>query len=217
MGSRKAIAEEGKAAPSSAVRRIPVARDDAALLAGMRAGEAWAGALFFDRFAPPVERILRRILGDDAELADLVHDAFVQAMLSLDRLRDEGALLGWIQAIAAHTGYRAIRARRARRWLRFWEPSELPEPSVDGVDPELVEAYRRTYALLEQLPADERVAFALRYIDGMELAQLAAVCDCSLATIKRRLTRAETRFSRAASRDEALSGWLERGGRWTTS
>ena len=144
MRSRRAIVKEGQAAPESAVRRLPIARDDAALLAGMRAGEDWAGALFFDRFAPQVERILRRILGNDLELSDLVHDAFVQAMTSLHQLREAGALLGWIQAIAAHTGYRAIRSRRARSWLRFWEPSELPEPSIEDADPETVQAYRRT-------------------------------------------------------------------------
>jgi RNA polymerase sigma-70 factor (ECF subfamily) len=200
--------------PPTSVRRLPIARDDAALVAGLRAGEAWAGALFFDRYAPQVERILRRILGSDEHLGDLVHDAFVQAMVSLPRLREAEALVGWIQAIATHTAYRAIRSRKARRWLQFWAPSTLPEPWIDELDPERGEAYRRTYAVLESLSAHERVAFALRYIDGMDLARLAEACDVSLATIKRRLVRAEQKFAAAARRDEILKTWLEEGGRW---
>ena len=91
----------------------------------------------------------------------------------------------------------------------------MPEPSVEGVDPDVVEAHRRTYALLERMPADERVIFALRYIDGMELERIAEVREVSLATLKRRLARAEQRFAHAAQRDSVLRPWLEEGGRWT--
>ena len=205
-------------APRGVVRTLPIVRDDASLVEGLRSGEPWARAALFDRYAPQVERILRRILGNDrhTEMADVIHDVFVQALASIDRLRDPSALLGWMQTIAAHTAYRTIRARRARRWLCFWEPANVPEVQVSDVDPEVSEACRRTYAVLDRLPADERVAFALRFIDGMELAQVAAVCEVSLATIKRRLSRAEQRFAAAARRDEVLVKWLQEGDRWTT-
>ena len=200
------------------VRQLPFVRDDTALVAGLQAGEAWARAALFDRYAPQVERILRRILGHDqhTDFADLIHDAFVQALASIDGLRDADALLAWMQTIAARTAYRAIRARRIRRWLCFWEPEDLPEMLAPGIEPEILEAHRRTYAVLDALPARERVAFALRYIEGMELAKVAAVLDISLATVKRRLTRAEQRFARAAERDPVLKPWLKEGGRWTT-
>lgn len=221
MGSASDAAGRAKGAGAgagAAVRALPSVRDDVALVEGLRAGEAWARAALFDRYAPLVERILRRIMGHDrhTEMADLVHEAFVQALSSLDRLRDAAALPAWMQAVAAHTAYKAIRARRARRWLRFWEPEDIPEVPVDGVDPEVAEAYRRTYAVLERFPADERVAFSLRYLEGMDVARVAATCGVSLATIKRRLARAEQRFVRAAQRDEVLRPWLEGGGRWTT-
>ena len=206
-----------KSGASPVVRALPVLRDDPAIVRGLRAGEPWARAALFDRCAPTVERIVRRILGRGRhEISDVVHDAFVQALGSLDNLRDPQALVGWMQKIATHTACRAIRARRARRWLFFWDPAELPEPPMDSVDSEVTEACRRTYALLERLPTDERVAFALRYIEGMEVERVAELCDVSLSTIKRRLGRAETRFTAAARRDEVLAKWLEEGQRWTT-
>ena len=149
-------------------------------------------------------------------MADLVHDTFVQALASIDQLRDAGALRGWMQSIAAHTAYRTIRSRRVRRWLRFWEPAQIPEVPVEDVSSDVREAYRRTYEVLDKLPADERIAFVLRYVEGMDLGQLAETCRVSLSTIKRRLARAEARFARAAKRDEVLSAWLTEGGRWTT-
>jgi RNA polymerase sigma-70 factor (ECF subfamily) len=200
------------------VRPLPFVRDDTALVEGLRAGEAWARAALFDRYAPTVERILRRVLGHDrrTDLADLIHDAFVQALASIDGLRDAEALLAWMQTIAARTAYRAIRVRRLRRWLCFWEPEAIAEFSVDGVDPDVLEAHRRTYALLDTLPSGERVAFALRHIDGMEIGQIARILTVSLSTVKRRLARAEQRFSRAAQRDPVLRPWLMEGGRWTS-
>jgi RNA polymerase sigma-70 factor, ECF subfamily len=198
------------------VRALPIVRDDPAIVRGLRAGEPWARAALFDRCAPAVERIVRRILGRGRqEIDDVLHDAFVQALVSIDKLRDPQALVGWMQKIATHTACRAIRARRARRWLFFWDPAELPEHPTDGVDSDLTEACRRTYALLERLPTDERAAFALRYIEGLEVERVAELCDVSASTIKRRLTRAESRFTAAAKNDEVLSKWLEEGRRWT--
>ncbi len=145
-----------------------------------------------------------------------MQDAFVQALASLASLREAEALPAWMETLAARTAFRAIRARKARSFLLFWEPSQVPEPAVDGADPAVVEAHRHTYAILERMPADERVIFALRYIDGMELPRIAAVREVSLATLKRRLARAEQRFAHAAQRDGVLRPWLEEGGRWTT-
>ncbi|MDC3960540.1 RNA polymerase sigma factor [Polyangium jinanense] len=200
------------------MRTLPVMRDDMAIVRGLRAGEPWARAALFDRCGPSVERIVRRILGrcDRDQIAELVHEVFVQAMASLDKLRDPDALVGWMQMVATHTVYKAIRARRARRWLLFWAPAELPEPMVEDVDSSVAEAFRRTYAALDKLPADERVAFVLRYVEGLEVERVAALCEVSLSTIKRRLDRAETRFAAIARGDEVLRGWLEEGGRWTT-
>lgn len=208
------------AGPASQVRPLPLVaagRDDAALVAGLKAGEPWARAALFDRYAPHVERMLRRVLGHErhTDMADLVHDAFVQALASIEGLRDAEALLAWMQTIAARTAYRAIRARRARRWLRFWEPSEIPEVVIDGIDPAVLEAHRRTYELLDRMPAEERLLFALRYIDGMALERMAQTREVSLATIKRRLARAEERFVHLAEHDEVLRTWLREGGRWT--
>jgi RNA polymerase sigma-70 factor, ECF subfamily len=198
------------------VRALPIMRDDPAIVRGLRAGEPWARAALFDRCAPSVERIVRRILGrGHHEIADVVHDAFVQALSSVDKLRDPQALVGWMQKIATYTACRAIRARRARQWLFFWDPAELPDPPVNGVDSDLTEACRRTYEVLERLPTDERVAFALRYIEGLEVERVAELCDVSVSTIKRRLSRAETRFTAAARRDDVLAKWLEEGERWT--
>jgi RNA polymerase sigma-70 factor (ECF subfamily) len=157
-----------------------------------------------------VERVLRRVLGHErhTELADLLHEVFVQAMSSAHKLRDPGALRAWLQGIAVYTACRTIRYRKARRWLRFYGPEELPEqPSMD-VPHEVREAFARTYAVLERMPAAERAVFSLRYVEGMQVDELARALDVSASTVKRRLGKAVQRFLRLARNDRVLAEWL---------
>ena len=58
------------------------------------------------------------------------------------------------------------------------------------------------------------MAFTLRFVSEMQLTEVAAACRVSLATIKRRLARAEKRFVEAARENPALRERLEAGGRW---
>lgn len=192
-------------------------RSNQELVDGLRAGESWARDALFDRYAALVERTLRRVLGRElhVDLADLIHDCFVQSLASLKRLREADALPGWIRSIAVHVAYRSIRARRARSWLMFWEPAAIPDVPAEEADPEVRDAYVRTYAVLDRLGADDRIAFVLRHVEGLELEELAEACGVSLSTIKRRLARAEQRFAAHATRDPVLREWLEGGKRWT--
>jgi RNA polymerase sigma-70 factor (ECF subfamily) len=152
-------------------------------------------------------------MGRDAELSDILHDTFVQAYASIHRLQDTGALKGWLSSVAIFTARGVIRKRKVRRWLSFSAPEDLPEAPSSSSDPSSRHALLRVYAILETLPTDDRIAFALRFVEGMELSEIGAQCRCSLATVKRRIARAEEKFLEAARDDPALCQRIE-GGRW---
>jgi RNA polymerase sigma-70 factor (ECF subfamily) len=82
-------------------------------------------------------------------------------------------------------------------------PGHAPQP-----DFEVSEALRAAYRVLSSLQVDERIAFALRFVEGMDLTEVAAACGVSLATTKRRLARAEARFALLADREPSLAEWL---------
>lgn len=194
--------------------KLAFAGDDAALVHGFRRGDPGARAALYDRHADHVHRVLYRILGFHPDLADLHHDVFVRALGSLPRLEDPGALKGWLTMIAVHVAHTAITRRKRRSWLWFLPGDELPEVEANAASGEVLDALRATYAVLDTLPAEERIAFALRFIDGMELTEVAAACATSLATIKRRLGRAGERFAAEARKQPALEAWLDGGSRW---
>jgi RNA polymerase sigma-70 factor (ECF subfamily) len=80
------------------------------------------------------------------------------------------------------------------------------------LDAEGNEALAAVYRVLKSLPTDERIAFALRVIEGMELTAVASACGVSLSTIKRRLTGAQQRFDELSGREPVLKAWVERRG-----
>jgi len=174
-----------------------------------------APAVLFDLHAAHVQRVLARILGIDPEIRDLLQEVFLRALEQIDHLRDEERLEAWLTGIAAITAREHIRRRARRAWLRFLPWNELPEPAATQASPEVSEALRCTYAVLDELPADERIPFALRHVDQMELTEVAEAGGVSLATVKRRLARAEKRFLAIARRYPALEHWVEGGVRWT--
>lgn len=189
--------------------------DDRALLADLHDGSPGASLRLFDRFSPAVERTLVRILGGDAEVAALLNEVFLRALRRIDRVVDAEALGAWLTRIAVFTAREHIRAKRRRRWLVFLPPEEIPEPISVEAPTEIRETVTRLYRALDALTVDERLTFSLRYIEQMELAEVARACDVSLATAKRRLLRAEGRFLAMSRRDPLLSGWLEGGAPWT--
>ena len=54
--------------------------------------------------------------------------------------------------------------RSRRRFLGFFAPEELPEIPFSSVPVECSLALLRTYQVLDKLPPDERIAFALRQL-----------------------------------------------------
>lgn len=193
--------------------------DDRALVDGIRAGNPVAMAEFHDRFARPVERILWGILGPDHELSDLHHDVFVRALASIGKLREPEALRGWMNAIAAHTARSCLEKRISRR---RWQSGVPAEAVPDEVTPDpsgqldAREVLRAVHAVLDHLEPNQRVAFALRYLDGLELEDVAEACEASLATVKRRLSRAEATFAALVRDSPLLCERLQKGNpRWT--
>lgn len=173
----------------------------------MRAGTDGAelAAALYDQHARAVRAVIVRVLGPDPEVPDLLQEVFVEALASLDRLEDPERVRAWLVKIAVHRTRNVLRARSRRRWFTLWSgPGELECP-VEDSDVSARDDVRRVWALLEKLSADERVALCLRRVAGLELTEVAQAMDLSLATVKRRLAKAQVRFDALCARDPSLA------------
>jgi RNA polymerase sigma-70 factor (ECF subfamily) len=184
--------------------------DEELLALARRGDQAAAASAVYSRFSEDVNRLVWRVLGADAEHDDVVHQVFVQIISGLAKVRDAERLGAWMTSVCVKTVRSEIRRRRVRRFFHAGS-AELARIAAPVEDHEARELLERVYSLLDALPADERIAFALRYIDERPLLEVAEACDCSLSTIKRRLSKAEQRFTRLAQRDTVLAERLARG------
>jgi RNA polymerase sigma-70 factor (ECF subfamily) len=167
-----------------------------------------------EQYTPHVERILTRILGGPGDFDDLVQEVFVRAFRRVEELRDPRALEAWLTSITVFVAREAIRAKARRRWLSFVAPEETPEVEAPVASPEVRAAIRAFYQVVGQLDADARIAFTLRFVEGMELGDIAEACGVSVATIKRRIKSAEAEFAERGQAHEVLAQWFEEGTRW---
>jgi RNA polymerase sigma-70 factor (ECF subfamily) len=161
-----------------------------------------------------VYRTLATVLGADDDLPDLLQEVFMRALDGIKQLRDAERVRGWLTSIAIFVARAHVRLRSRRRWLRVFSPerthpSTLEQPSLD-----VRRALREVYAVLDEMPVGERLAFVLRFVDGMTLTDAAEACATSLATFKRRLARGQRLFLAAARQRPLLELWLEKGARW---
>ena len=200
--------------PSRTARTVPVV-SDAEVVGQLRGGMHAAATTLFDRHARHVERLLFSLLGPEPEAEDLLHEVFLRAIEGVAHLEEPSKLRSWLTGITVHTAREHIRKRVRRRWLSF--VAELPEPPPPPprvATEEVTEATRCTFEVLRGMSADDRVVFSLRFIETMEMAEIAVACDVSVSTAKRRLKDAERHFLARARRFPALHPWIEEGGRW---
>jgi RNA polymerase sigma-70 factor (ECF subfamily) len=167
----------------------------------------------WETYAPLVRVLLRREFGPGDEVEDALHDVFVRLLESVGQVRDGAALRSYIVTIALNTA-RAERRRRRVRRLAGVEGDARGGPSGPvemtlPVDHETHLAIARLERILTAVPPDERDVLLLRYVEERELTDVAAVSGVSLATVKRRLSKASSRILARAKRDVILAELLD--------
>lgn len=166
---------------------------DAALVARVRAGDRAAFEALYRRHAAAAIHLAIRIQGRATDVEDVVHDAFLKAHRSLDELRDGEAFRSWLGSIVV----RMVRSRLRRRrllvslGLSTTEPVDLDALASREASPEARASIAQVYALLQTMPSDDRIAWTLRFVERHRLEEVAELAGCSLATAKRRISRAQ--------------------------
>jgi RNA polymerase sigma-70 factor, ECF subfamily len=182
--------------------------DDATLALALIAKEKAAPRVAWSRFAPLVRRILRRSLGPQHDVEDIVQDVFLCLFERVHTLRDPVALKAFIIAIAVRTARYEIRRARVRRWVGLSRTAELPDLRVVNADTSSQHALIHFYETLNRINERDRTAFVLRFVEGMEAAEVAAALDVSVPTARRCFTRAWERVTFFAKRDPFLVDYL---------
>jgi RNA polymerase sigma-70 factor (ECF subfamily) len=155
----------------------------------------------FRRHRGALARAAARVLCHRDDLEDLVQDAFVEALRGIHNLRRPAALRAWLTRVTVRVAQRRLTGRR------FVPLDDVPEAEIS--DGAASPADRVLLAALDEMmaavPAEQRRAWTLRYLDGEPLDDIAARCCCSVATVKRRIADVQAMLAHATADPPARS------------
>jgi RNA polymerase sigma-70 factor (ECF subfamily) len=185
-----------------------VRAEDLALARRAAAGDREAQRDVFLAQRKSVHHTLYRILGSNRDLEDLVQDAFFEIFRALPSFRGDSTLTRWCQTIATRVAYLAISRKKPPAIDLALIEDSLAGDSDTRRESQMREAARRLYAALDRLDPKQRIAFALATIDGLSMAEVAALTESSIVAVKTRVWRARKDLMKRAAKDEVLKSYI---------
>jgi RNA polymerase sigma-70 factor (ECF subfamily) len=138
-------------------------------------------------------------LRDPDEAQSIAQDCLMRAYRSRDQFRGESSLATWLIQIAVNLVRDRIRSRR----LQFWKAAATRSVEVGeagrwlsdhGPTPEAQASTRQQVAevrkAVDYLSERQRTVFLLRFVEGMDLAEIASATGMKEGTVKTHLFRA---------------------------
>ena len=181
------------------------------LIDGLIGGDTSAASVFHHRYSARICRWVWRLLGTDRDHDDVVQQVFVSIFQSISRIKKIESLDSWVDSVTIKTVRCELRKRKVRRAFFPNRTETSPDDTQDRNSPFKQGHIRRFYEILGSMPADDRIVFVLRFVEGRSIDEIAAIGKYSPSTAKRRLRRAKALFKKKALRDFTLVSLVEEG------
>lgn len=171
---------------------VPAAADEAALVAGCRAGTPEAQRAVFDRYRDRVHAIaLHYLKGDDAGAQDVTQEVFVRFFRNAAGFRADARLSTYLYRAVANACTDELRRRR-----RFVFVGDIPEslhPATTAADAVADSHIQRA---VQHLSPKLRLVVLMRYYDDLSYDEIAAALELTPGTVASRLSRAHEQLAR---------------------
>jgi RNA polymerase sigma-70 factor (ECF subfamily) len=165
-----------------------------ALVPRVAAGEERAWRVFHRHYHPVAVAFLRKLGVRDADLEDACQEVFVQAHRYLPSFRGEAQLRTWFYRLCITQAAAARRRGRLTHSLLTMfcrlSPTDVTPPATHS--DAAVLAF--VASALDGMKEWERLVFVLYEMEGLPCEDIAAIADCPIGTVWRRLHQARHAF-----------------------
>ncbi|HEY7402862.1 MAG TPA: sigma-70 family RNA polymerase sigma factor [Candidatus Angelobacter sp.] len=165
--------------------QAPDHRDDAALIARLRAGDQNAMADLYDRYSGVVYGVALRVLANTTAAEDVVQEIFLQLWRNPQAFdANRGRLAPWLAVIARNRAIDHLRRRPAEEDI-----DELPISTGIDLEGEAAQklAVDKVRGALAQLPQEQRTTLEMAFFEGMTHTEIAGKTGEPLGTVKTRI------------------------------
>jgi RNA polymerase sigma-70 factor (ECF subfamily) len=166
-----------------------------------RTGQTYCYNCVIETHQSQAYNLARRLLSDWSLAEDAVQESFVSGYRAFAQFRGQN-LKAWLMRIVANSCRDMLRSQRARPTVPLDPtPTDSDDPTSSAVDlpsdqpsPEDLtvrnELRRTIESALASLSPDRRLAIVLVDVQGFSYEEAAQVMNCSLGTVKSRISRA---------------------------
>jgi RNA polymerase sigma-70 factor (ECF subfamily) len=146
-----------------------------------------------------VYRFLFMLLRDPDEADALTQECFLRAYQGFGSFRGESSVETWLLRIAANLARDQVKNRRRGFWKRLLgledeEQTTAAKAASPQPTPEqrllVREEVQAVWRAADQLPEQQRAVFLLRFVEELELNEIAAVLGLRVGSVKSHLFRA---------------------------
>lgn len=170
------------------------------LIAQSQQGNMEAFEQLVIKYERKVYTIAYKYMGNHEDASDLAQEAFIKAYQSIGSFRQEAGFGTWIGRITANKCLDELRRRKRQPHSSLDEELELEDHQVklqlkDPNPSPLEETERKETAaylqnLINELKPEYKEVILLREFEGLSYEEIAQILNCSLGTIKSRISRA---------------------------
>ena len=175
--------------------------DDSQLVLRIRNGEVGLYRVLVERYSPMIFRLTRRFAVQPSDAEDLAQDVFLKAFNSLSRFERGTDFRSWLFTLGANLcrDY----ARNVRRKVypmsmvnEHAYREALSETPAQDREIELADRASALKWALDQLPPEYATVFLMKYQEGMQYKEMAAITTDSVSALKVRVHRARLELQR---------------------
>lgn len=167
----------------------PARAIEAGLVRDAQAGTRSAFDRLVTQHAAQVIRAAYAIVGDHDEAEDIAQETFIAAYHNLGAYQYDAPFGAWLRRIAVNRAYDHLRHRQRQSRLIDEVSAESPRSEEDQTARQAHrnEESAEVRALIATLDATNRAIITLRFLESMQIKEIASTLAMPEGTIKRRL------------------------------
>ncbi|NMP29970.1 RNA polymerase sigma factor RpoE [Thalassotalea sp. M1531] len=183
-------------------------RIDQELVEKVQRGDKGAFNLLVKKYQIKVSSLVSRYVKNQADVPDIVQEAFIKAYRALPNFRGESAFYTWLYRIAVNCAKNHMVAGSRKppstdvevEDAEFYEGGDALRENASPERVLLTEEIKRVvFETMEQLPEDLRLAINFREIEGLSYEEIATIMECPVGTVRSRIFRARDAIDKKIS------------------
>jgi len=176
----------------------------------LKNGDREAFAQLVDQTSGHIYRVAQQILGNEQDAEDVLQEAYIKAYRSLPDFEGRSSLTTWLYRIAVNEALMALRKRKPQVFSMDEGNSNEDEAESESMEildwccmpeGELLSSESRLFLdqAVQRLPANLRVVFVMRDLEGLSIQDTAQALGISENNVKTRLLRARLKLRQELS------------------